>query len=171
MAKAALTTVCTDREVLERVERMRARYHSELDDFEATINVLWIDRRTDEDGEWVDGPLLTHNGYSALATIRKTPERDRLLGVADAILSINGEFYRDLDDAGRDALIDHELEHLEIARRNNDEVLWDDAGRPKLRLRKHDWQLGGFLSIARIAHMETAGAPLARLTCRHNTGC
>lgn len=149
MAKAAVITRCEDRDVFDSIERMRSKYHSELNEFEVTIGVLQVDRRKGDDGEWIDGPLLSLHGYEAVATIRITSHLERLMDVPDAILTVNGERWRDLTDEQRDALIDHELEHLEIVRDGENTPLYDDNNRVRLRCRKHDWQMGGFHSVVR----------------------
>lgn len=146
---AGYLEICHDRDVLDRVEKMKKKYHSKLCDFDVTIAVVMANRRRDDDGEWVDGSILSLHGYTCEATIKVTSNRDRLHGIADAELTINGEIWRDLDPDEKDALIDHELEHLELIETDKGDVKWDDHGRPKLRCRKHDWQLGGFLSVLR----------------------
>jgi hypothetical protein len=53
----------------------------------------------------------------------------------------------EMTDAEKDALIDHELEHIEVKMDGKRPKL-DCRGRPKIGMRKHDYQFGWFRSIA-----------------------
>lgn len=106
-----------------------------------------------------DKPAVTHGGYPALATVRVVPLKDRLVKKYDAELLVASDSYAQLSNAGRLALLDHELSHLSLKRKllkrpKNDPsppdwvVDRDDLGRPKLRLRKGDWNAGdGFSEV------------------------
>jgi hypothetical protein len=67
---------------------------------------------------------------------------------ADAEILIDMEQWEKLTDNQRLALLDHEITHLEVQVDDVGLVKTDDQGRPKLKLKLHDWQLGGFRSIA-----------------------
>ena len=82
-------------------------------------------------------------------------EKHRAQGLPDASIVIDQDAWGDLSDQSRIALIDHELEHLERYLRAKNEPLEDDLGRPKLKVKLHDWQLGGFRSISE-RHLEHA---------------
>lgn len=122
------------------IARMSSEYHDDL--VQATIAALFV--FDDEDSL----PCLKHQGYPAAAVVRITPIRDRALGVADAIIVVDRATWQTLSAPQKDALIDHELEHLEL-------VLDDDTGkpkydaleRPKLRMRRHDHQIGFFTDV------------------------
>ena len=124
------------------VDRMAAEYHDEL--IQATVGALFV-FDTEE-----SLPCLKHQGYPAAAVVRITPIRDRALGIPDAIITVDRATWQTLSAVQKDALIDHELEHLEL-------VLDDETGkpkydaleRPKLRMRRHDTQLGWFAEVAR----------------------
>lgn len=130
-------------EDVERIiERMLEQYHApELDD--VTIAALFVyDLESSE-------PVLTHGGYAAQAVCRITPVRDRALGVADAVIIIDRSNWLTLTQKQRDALIDHELNHLERVVDEDTEAPQTDAvDRPKLRIRKHDHQFGWFDIVA-----------------------
>ena len=53
------------------------------------------------------------------------------------------------------ALLDHEVAHLELVRDDAGKVKTDDAGRPRLRIRPHDYQTGGFWDVIE-RHKEAA---------------
>ena len=53
-----------------------------------------------------------------------------------------------MDDAKKDALLDHELYHLEVQRNKHGKPKLDCNRRPKLTMRLHDRQYGWFDEIA-----------------------
>ncbi len=129
-------------EVRRIIERMHTAFHSpDLDG--VTISALFVfDLEATE-------PVLTHGGYPAQAVVRITPVRDRALGVADAVIVIDRSNWLMLNAPSRDALIDHELQHLERVVDDDTELPKTDAvDRPKLSIRKHDHQFGWFDAIA-----------------------
>lgn len=71
------------------------------------------------------------------------------LGVADATIVICRPTWVTLSQRQRDALIDHELTHLERATDKEDGTFQVDAvNRPKLKMRRHDHQFGWFDEVA-----------------------
>lgn len=129
-------------DVMGHIERIREQYHSpDLDG--VTLAALFVfDLEATE-------PVLTHGGYPAQALCRITPVRDRALGVADAVIVIDRSNWLTLSARQRDALIDHELFHLERVLDDETGVPKSDAvDRPKLAIRKHDHQFGWFDAIA-----------------------
>lgn len=129
-------------DVLRTIERMRNEFYSpELDG--VTVAALFVyDLEATE-------PVLMHGGYPAQAVCRITPVRDRALGVADAVILIDRSNWLMLGVRQRDALVDHELHHLERVVDDETELPKTDAvDRPRLRIRKHDHQYGWFDAIA-----------------------
>lgn len=108
-----------------------------------------------------EGDALTHGGYPAAATMKVVKLKDRITKGYDAELSIDERVWRDLTDAQRLALLDHELCHIDTIdvppkqlaeERGNDPTApaWktDDIGRPKLRSVPGDWNAGdGFRQV------------------------
>lgn len=129
-------------DVISAIGRMAAEYHDEL--VQVTVGALFV---FDDDDSL---PCLKHQGYPAAAMVRITPIRDRALGVADAIITVDRATWQTLSAPQKNALIDHELEHLELV--IDDETgkpKYDALERPKLRMRRHDHQLGWFAEVAR----------------------
>jgi hypothetical protein len=93
-------------------------------------------------------PALKLHGYAAAAIVKVIPYDQRVDKRADAEIKIDQSQWDAFTDAQRRALLDHEITHLEIQKDDDGFVKTDDAGRPKLRMKLHDWQLGGFRSIA-----------------------
>ena len=133
-------------EIIDIVKDVMARHHEELHAHGVTITVLEVGEH-DRNGILV--PALKHNGYQAAGTIKITSIKERILGISDAILSIDMATWEGFDDNEKAAVIDHELQHLEIVKdKKTGHSMSDDIGRPKLKARLHDWQLGGFRVIA-----------------------
>jgi hypothetical protein len=132
------------REVLNQVI---VSYHRILLDSDVTIALLTV-RNFDANGEQVD-PALTHGGYPAMATIKINSYRDRVEGKADVTITVDGQRWDELSDAELAAVLDHELTHLELVLEEDGSVSRDDIDRPKLRMRRHDFQIGGFNEVAK----------------------
>jgi hypothetical protein len=106
-----------------------------------------------------DGPAIMHGGYPAAAQIRINNLRDRVAGLADATMLIDSECWEGYSEESRAALIDHELTHLNVKLNKVGAIAYDDANRPRLTIRKHDFQIGGFHEIAKrhgVAAIEVA---------------
>lgn len=98
---------------------------------------------------------LTHQGMPAAATISVLGARDRARGGPDAEILIDDFVWNHLDDQQQTALIDHELQHLELALDKHGEVKRDAQDRPKMSTRPHDFQVGGFHAVIK-RHGEAA---------------
>lgn len=95
-----------------------------------------------------EGEPLKCGGYPALAFVKITSLKHRVKGLKDSEITIDGQIWETLTDPQRRAIIDHELQHLIIALDKEGNAKIDDAGRVKLRLRRHDYQLGWFREVA-----------------------
>lgn len=112
---------------------------------ELQIGVLFA--TSDKDGK----PALAKGGYPCAGVIRIVSEEDRAAGGPDVIISLDGDRWDDWTDEERYSLIHHELHHLVPAKlrpRMDDSGGWfcepDNLNRPKIRLRRHDFEIGGF---------------------------
>lgn len=130
------------------IERMMERYHPQLRDANVKVDVLFAFATTDEFGDRKGSAVKLH-GYSCKAVVRVLGLKDRTVGRGDAEIVIDGDEWPTWPDDEKDALLDHELEHLELKTDKDGLVVRDDLDRPKLRIRKHDHQFGWFDSIAR----------------------
>jgi hypothetical protein len=132
-----------DADVEAVVAHTLEQYHQRLHTLGLKLSVLVV--RSDDDEP---GPALKHQGYGALAVIRVLNLKLRTLGLGDAEIVVDGYQWDELSRGRRVAVIDHELTHLEPIERGG-VVQRDDLMRPKLRLRLHDYQVGGFLEVAK----------------------
>jgi hypothetical protein len=134
-------------EVHRLAAELIAANHRLLLDAEVRIGYLWAEA----DGE--DEPALKHGGYPAAALCRKVSLRDRASGMPDAQILIDKKQWDDFSPDERLTLLDHELAHPVPVENPDDKRptlgRWkrDSLGRPVLRLRKHDVQLGVFLDV------------------------
>lgn len=126
-------------DVLTHIANMQSLNHPKLKD--VTVDALFA---FDEEHS---GPVLRHQGYGAAAVVRITPLRDRALGTADAVITVDRATWLDLTAPQRNALIDHELQHLYWELDGEGHAKSDGLGRPKLSMRRHDLQIGFFTEI------------------------
>lgn len=123
-----------DKETARYVTDVAYEIHPSLAEHGVTLAVLFA------------GPELKHRGFPAAATVRITRVADRLAGMPDAVITIDRARWDGLDDAGRRALVDHEAAHLVVDVRDG-EVQYDEAGRPRLKMRRHDCEIGFFFDV------------------------
>lgn len=129
-------------ETTDRVAHILKLFHREV--FDAGVKIDLISVATDG-----DKPALTLHGYSCAAVVRVTNVKERTKGLGDAEIVFDEEHYLTMTDAEKDALIDHELEHIELRMdKKTGKVKLDCRGRPKLGMKKHDAQFGWFRAIA-----------------------
>lgn len=119
-------------EVHDRVANLVKRYHLELQEVSIRVDLLMASTDSEE------GAAVTHGGYPALAVVKILGPKERAMGRGDAEIVIE-----------RDALLDHELYHLEVKLDRNGRYKLDDHMRPCLKMRKHDFNVGWFHEIAR----------------------
>lgn len=126
-------------------KRMLEKYHGELVDAGVTVDFLFA--QTDPEKE--EASALKLHGYACNAIVKVVSYKLRVQGHADAEIVIDGDKWPSWSDLERDALIDHEITHLELRHDKDGKVARDDNDRPKLGLRLHDHEFGWFDSIAR----------------------
>lgn len=111
------------------------------------IDFMFAFAEVGEDGE-SKGHALKKHGIRALGITRKLGIKDRVMGRGDAEVILDGDWWKDETPARRKALLDHELHHIDVRTDEDGVVLRDDLKRPKLKLRKHDVEVGWFAVVA-----------------------
>lgn len=142
-------------EVHERLDRVVSLYHPELRDAGVTFQVRFAEGKEDASGE-IKPPIMAQ-GYPAAAKVRIVSYSDRVNGMADAEITIDKGEWDMLSERECDALLDHEVTHIELKMKTvkdedgeETEVLdRDDLDRPKLKMRRHDNQIGVFHDVVR----------------------
>lgn len=145
---AGVTYTRCGHEIKELAQKLIEKNHPDLQSVEVRIAYLFALAARDKFG-FPKGPALKFGNYPAAAIVRVVPLKQRADGRADAEICIDEDGWKDLSDDSKNALLDHELHHLIVMRKKKTgEIASDDLGRPKLRCRQHDFQLGGFEVIA-----------------------
>lgn len=101
----------------------------------------------DDDGEKT--PAVTKDGYPAQGIVSVIPLKQRVDKRADVEIVLDRANWEELTDGQKRALLDHFLEHIVIRKDENNMVICDDIGRPKVTLRLCDWHLKGFQAVAK----------------------
>lgn len=130
-------------ECSDRVAHLITLFHPGLRDAGLRIDLISV---ANDDP---DAHALTLNGYPCAAVVRIIDPKGRTMGRGDAEIVIDEARYLPMTDPEKDALLDHEIYHIELQLGKNDRVKLDENGRPKLKLRKHDYQFGWFEEIAK----------------------
>ena len=123
--------------IQERIEK----FYPDLEKVDLTLDVMVAEN---DNG---DHPVKV-NGYPSPAAIKITPLKARAKGLADVELILDWAAFKSMTRNQQEALIDKELYYLEVQRDKEENIKFDDLGRPKIRLKKHDYQLGWFREIA-----------------------
>ncbi len=135
----------------KHVQETMERFHPELAKYEVTATLLCVSAARDENG-MAKGPALLLHGYPCRATIKINSLKDRAAGLGDCTITFDGDEWENWTEPELIAVIDHELMHIELKGEDGET---DDAGRPKLKMRLHDFDHGGFEEVAK-RHRENA---------------
>jgi hypothetical protein len=137
-------------EVLQMARELLSQYetHQPLLDHGVTIQYQMAFAERDDDTGQANGPSIKWHGRPALGLCEIINEKNRASGLKDARITICGDTWPDLSVAQQKALLDHELHHLAVIINRHGVLKVDGHGRPCLRLRKHDVEIGHFVVIA-----------------------
>lgn len=141
------TYLPTPKEVQEQVQLAMTRYHSDLASAGVTVLTLFAHAKVDEKSGELIGCALKHNGYPALALVRITDLKDRVAGMPDCRILLDGDLWPEKSAKEQMAILDHELEHVKLVRDKEGKIKYDAADRPKLKLKPHDAQIGVFYDV------------------------
>lgn len=141
-----------DKSVVSVMSSMMKKFHPDLVKEDVTVDVLMAYNPDDYP--------VKRSGVPCAAVVRVMPLKQRVKGASDAEVCIDAGQWKELSPEQRDALCDHELEHLEL-RLKDGAIVRDDIDRPKLKLKPHDWEVWGFRSIVnrhKAAALEASAA-------------
>lgn len=138
----SLTPAPPDHEACALVAQLVASHHPDLHEHEVTVGIVLA--TTDDP----DKPAVKLHGYPCAAVVSITPYKQRIHGVADALITIDAANWDDLSPRQRESRIAHELTHLTVSLDKKGFAKADDIGRPKLKMRLHDVEVGWFVGIA-----------------------
>ncbi len=112
-----------------------------------TVEAFLVFGPRDKNG-FPTGPAIQVHGCQAAACIRASKLEERVAGRSDAIIHIDGDRVKHWPVATLMAVLDHELQHIELEKNTSGVPVLDDIGRPKIRMRPHDHDFGWFDCIA-----------------------
>lgn len=138
------------KDVLGMIEQQMKKHHAALYGMHVKIGCLMASN--------AEGDPVKVNGYPGYAKVKVVGHKDRAHGVADAEIIIDAGQWDALSPEQQASIIDHELTHLELKRDKAGNPQTDDQGRPKLKMRLHDWQLGGFAEVVQRHGKESIDA-------------
>lgn len=139
-----------DADVTSRIKALITANHPELEEAGIKVGARFAFAPTDEETGEPKTAALKHHGYPAAAIVRIVSQKDRSLGFPDAIVDIDGEAWlKEWNEERKSAVLDHEITHLEVKRDEDGAISLDDCNRPKLKMRMHDFEIGGFVEIAK----------------------
>lgn len=136
------------REVHDMAAEILSTHHPELKLADGSPVRLCILMATNEDPASEEPAVKLHN-YPCAAVISIIPYKQRVDKRADAEIIIDEKAWNDMTEPQQRALLDHEITHLQFQVDDIGMVKTDDTGRPKLKMRLHDFDFGGFRTIAR----------------------
>jgi len=141
MAPEPLVELC--REIIQR-------WHPDLDSADAKVDILLAFRDPEK-----EAPALSKEGHRILGTSKILSLKDRVKGMGDCEIVLDGDEWSAMTDAHKEALIDHQLEHFEVKRDKDGSFIFDDLNRPVLKMRPHDRVIRMYDSII-ARHRETS---------------
>lgn len=146
----------------KKLDTAVAKWHGDLKEIGVTFQLLFAHAQRDENTGEPKGPALKHANWPAAAVVRVNSLKDRVEGKSDCTVTLDGDTWDNRHPEEQMAILDHEIQHVEVCRtkpkklkkggkivlEGGGELVLDDAHRPKLKLRPHDYQHGGFDLIA-----------------------
>lgn len=129
--------------VEERVAHLIKIMFPDLKDAGVRVDLLSV---ADDDPE-VEHALKVR-GIPAYGCCKAVDIKGRTMGRGDAEITIDEAKYITLPDATKDALLAHELNHIELQIGKKGKVKLDCMRRPKIKMRAHDIEIGWFMNIA-----------------------
>lgn len=144
-----------------------AEHAEELDAVGVRFDIIMAYAAVNEQGEKVGTALKLH-GYPCNGLVSIVSLKNRVMGRADAEIILDGDRWMDLEEAQQKALLHHEMHHVLVARDVEGGVIHDSHGRPKLKMRLHDVDVGWFHHIAKIHGDASAEVTQARQIVREH---
>lgn len=138
-----------DQPVSDMANAILTRFESHKPILNARVRIDYVFAygERDDEGNLISRALVK-GGVPALGITRKLPLKDRAMGRGDAEIALDHDHWSTLTEAQQEALLDHELHHIQVKTNKSGVAKTDDLNRPLLTLRKHDVEVGWFNVIA-----------------------
>lgn len=136
-------------EVIDMAAAVLAKYenHKPILDAKVKVDYVFAVPGKDAEGNFV-GNAITHHGCKAIGLTSKIGLKQRTKGLGDVEVLIDREWWNDASESSKRALLDHELTHIQPLTDEKNNFLRDDLGRPKIKIRAHDYEFGWFNVVA-----------------------
>jgi hypothetical protein len=147
-----------------------AQYETYKPVLDAKVNIefLFAHGERDPETDAIVSDAITLRGFRALGTCRKTNSEERAAGRGDAVVMLDADWWEEADEAAQRALLDHQLFHIDVCHDEDGIVIKDKGGRPRLRMRKHDVELGFFKLVAERNGVHSQECKLAKIIMDHS---
>lgn len=123
--------------------------YQEIIDQRVRIDILFAYGDRDEESGEKLSDAITHKGNPALGLCEIRNIKLRAAGLGDVVIYLDADHWDVCGERQREALLDHELFHIDFARDpKSGDILRDDLQRPKIKMRKHCFDFGWFKAIA-----------------------
>lgn len=138
-----------DKEVRTTANEIIDKYesHAPLRDMKVNIDFVFAFCDRDDEGNPL-GHAIVKNGFRCLGVTKLISVKDRAAGRGDAEILLDGDWWNETStEAQQRGVLDHELHHLSL-KKSKGQYVHDCLGRPVMKLRKHDVEIGWFGLIA-----------------------
>jgi hypothetical protein len=135
--------------VIKLFEKAMRDNHERLVEAGVTVQILMKHAKVGDDGK-PKGPALKLHGVPAFATVKIMSVADRVAGAEDIRIVLDGDSWPEHTEERQLAIADHELTHVLV----DDDGKTDDAERPVLKMRHHDYDGGLFFEVCERHGME-----------------
>ncbi len=147
-----------------------AQYETHKPVLEAKVNIEFLfayGERHPESNALVSD-AITKSGFRVLGQCRKTNSEERAAGRGDAVIMLDADWWEEADEAAQRALLDHELHHIDPVTDEDGKFVKDKNGRPRIKLRKHDVEVGWFKLIAERNGVHSLECQHAKIIMDHS---
>ena len=122
-----------------------------LKSYEIHIQLFYKSGKFDKNGE-LKTPALQKNGKAIYAQTKIVSNFNRITDDTDVKIILNKELWEELDKSERIAVLDNELNYIQIKEDKTGEPLSisEECDKVQLKLRKPDFFVEGFLEIMNI---------------------
>lgn len=125
-----------------------AKYHPDLSAVGVTIDFVFGYAAEDEEGQ-KKGVALKEHGYPTTGISSVASLKNRVKGMKDCEILLDGDRWSSFSTAQQDAILDHQLSHFVVSRNIEGEAIYDANDRPKMKLQLHSFQAGWFHEVAK----------------------
>lgn len=119
------------------------QHHGDLDSADAKVDILLAFRDPEK-----EAPALSREGHRILGTSKVITLKDRVKGMGDCEIILDGDEWGAMSPQYQEALLDHQLEHFEVKRDKDGSFIFDDLNRPVIKIRPPDRVIRIFDSVA-----------------------